>query len=87
MGMLMTEHDDWQRKGDINELYNITRKLSQRKFRTNRPVKTKSGMLLTTQEQQLKRWEEHFFEIFSRDDNRAGSKQEERNAKESKSKK
>jgi len=26
----------------------------------NRPVKTKSGMLLTTQEEQLKRWQEHF---------------------------
>ena len=30
------------------------------KFRMNRPVKTKSGMLLTTQEEQLKRWKEHF---------------------------
>ena len=34
----------------------------------NRPVKTKSEMLLTTQEEQLKRWEEHFFEIFNKDD-------------------
>jgi len=62
-------------KKDIRELYNIMRKLSQRKFRMNRPVKTKSGMLLTTQEQ-LKRWEEHFSEIFNKDDNVVGSKQE-----------
>ena len=50
----------------IRELYNITRKLSQRKFRMNRPVRTNSGMLLTTQEEQLKRWEEHFSEIFKK---------------------
>src|SRR5215469_18340045 len=51
----------------------------------NRPEKTKSGMLLTTQEQQLKRWEEHFFKIFNKDDNKTGSKQEGRNAKENNS--
>ena len=28
--------EELERKGDINELYNITRKLSQRKFRMNR---------------------------------------------------
>jgi hypothetical protein len=45
----------------------------------NRPVKTKSAMLLTTQEEQLKRWEEHYSEIFNKDDNIGGSKQEMRN--------
>jgi hypothetical protein len=49
-----------EKKGDIKELYNVTRKLSQRKFRMNRPVKTKSGVLLTTKEEQLKRWQKHF---------------------------
>jgi hypothetical protein len=39
----------------------------------NRPVKTKSGMLLTMQEEQLKRWEEHFSKIFNKDDNKTGS--------------
>jgi len=33
----------------------LQKKLSQRKFRLNRPVKNKLGMLLTTQEEQLKR--------------------------------
>jgi len=47
--------EEEEKKEDIRELYNITRKLSQRKFRMNRPVKTKTGMLLTTQEEQLKR--------------------------------
>ena len=78
--------DEVKRKGDIKELYHITRKLSHRKFRMNRPVKTKSGTLLTTQEEQLKRREEHFSKIFNKDDNKAGSKQEMRNVKESNSK-
>jgi len=41
--------EEAEKKVDTRELYNITRKLSQRKFRMNRPVKTKSRMLLTTQ--------------------------------------
>jgi len=39
-------------------------------------------MLLTTQEEQLKRWEEHFSEIFNKDDNNVGSKQETQNVEE-----
>ena len=38
-------------------------------------------MLLTTQEQ-LKSWEEHFYEIFNKDDNNVGSKQKMRNVEE-----
>ena len=48
----------------------------------NRPVKTKSGKLLATQEEQLKRWEEHFSEIFNKDDNSVESKQEMKNVEE-----
>ena len=56
------------------------------KFRMNsRPVKTKSGMLLTTQEEQMERWEEHFSEILNKDDDKAGIKQEMRNVKENNS--
>jgi Ser/Thr protein kinase RdoA (MazF antagonist) len=40
--------EEAESRGDIKELYNITRKLSQRKFKVNRPIKTKSGTLLTT---------------------------------------
>jgi len=46
----------------------------------NRPVKTKSGVILTIQE--LKRWEKHFSEIINKDDNRVGSKEEMRNVEE-----
>jgi hypothetical protein len=30
--------EEAERKGNIKELFNVTRKLSQRKFRMNRPV-------------------------------------------------
>jgi hypothetical protein len=62
------------RKGDITELYNNTRKLSQRKFKMDRPIKTKSGTLLTTHAEQMKRWEEHSSEIFKKGNNRTGCK-------------
>jgi len=45
-------------------------------------VKSESGMLLTSQEEQLQRWEEHFSEIFNKDDNSVGSEQEMRNVEE-----
>jgi hypothetical protein len=61
--------EEAERRGDIKELYNITRKLSQRKFKMKRPIETKTGMLLT-QEEQMKRWEEHFSEIFKKGDNK-----------------
>jgi len=45
----------------------------------NRPVNTKSEVLLTTKEEQWKRWQEHFSEIFNQDDDKAEIKQEMRN--------
>jgi hypothetical protein len=37
-------------------------------------VRTKSGTLVTTQEEQLKSWEEHFLEIFNKDDGKVSKK-------------
>ena len=56
--------------------------MPQRKFRMNRLVKTTPGILLTTKERQLKRWEEHFSVIFNKDNNSVGNKQEMRNVEE-----
>jgi hypothetical protein len=55
--------EEAESRGDIKELYNITIKLSQRKLKMNRPIKTKSGTLLITPEKEMKGWEEHFSEI------------------------
>jgi len=70
--------EEAEKKGDIKELYNITRKLSQGKFRMNRPVKTKSGVLLTTKEEQFKGLQKHFSDIFNQDDIKVERKQETR---------
>lgn len=56
------------RRGDSKELYNITRTLSQRRFRREGPVRDKNGTLLTSREEQLRRWEDHFKEILNKED-------------------
>jgi hypothetical protein len=43
------------RKGDVRELYNITRKLSERKYRGMERIKNKGGDLLTNDDDEVKR--------------------------------
>jgi RNA polymerase-interacting CarD/CdnL/TRCF family regulator len=38
------------RKGDIKELYNITRKLYKRKYHGMQPIKNKDGALFTNED-------------------------------------
>ncbi|XP_062566445.1 uncharacterized protein LOC134228767 [Saccostrea cucullata] len=53
-----------QRMGD---LYQITKKkLSERKRKTNMPVKDKQGNLITSEREQEDRWREHFEEVLNR---------------------
>ena len=47
-------------KGDVKELYSITRMLVGVRKTTDRPVRAESGEVLTDQEDQRKRWAEHF---------------------------
>ncbi|KDR14847.1 hypothetical protein L798_11487 [Zootermopsis nevadensis] len=53
--------------GDAKELYSITKMLARKGFSKNRPVRSKDGQLLTTEEDQLKRWKEYFSEVLNRD--------------------
>jgi flagellum-specific peptidoglycan hydrolase FlgJ len=53
-------------KNNMRDLYGITRKLSQGSFRTIKPIKNKDGEVLTSEEDQMKRWEEYFSEILNR---------------------
>ena len=52
-------------KGDMKELYSIMRTLAGAKKIPNRPVRAKSGELLTDQEEQRKRWADHFRELLT----------------------
>nr|KAG5710457.1 hypothetical protein BaRGS_022275 [Batillaria attramentaria] len=53
-------------KGDLKALYATTRLLSGRRNNSSRPVRDKTGQLLTTVEDQLRRWKEHFQEVLNR---------------------
>jgi len=52
-------------KGNLKELFVITRTLSKRQIQRNRPIKNTDGTLLTNTEEQLKRWQELFSNIFN----------------------
>jgi hypothetical protein len=52
-------------KGEVKGLYNITRKLCKRKYQGMQPIKNKDGVLLTKEDDQIKRWQDHFKEILN----------------------
>ena len=55
---------------DSRKLYNITRSLSCRSQQNSTTIKDLNGNILTTVEDQLNRWAEHFSEILNREDPR-----------------
>jgi hypothetical protein len=61
---LADEAEQAARVNNTRRLYEITRKLSGKRARTGIPVKDKSGQLITQEEEQMKRWVEHFTELF-----------------------
>jgi hypothetical protein len=74
---LAQKAEEAQKKGDIKELYNITRKLSWKGLsRNTKPVRNKKSEILSTQEQQLQRWMEHFSEILNREQETQRQKEE-----------
>ncbi|KAK2159897.1 hypothetical protein NP493_1681g00012 [Ridgeia piscesae] len=63
---LAKEAEDASAQGNMKQLYEITRKLAGKYKRTDRPIKDKNGNVLTSDEDQLKRWREHFEELLNR---------------------
>jgi len=53
-------------KGNLRDLYMTTRKLAGKFQQVDKPVKDKEGNPLTTTEEQLRRWAEHFKELLNR---------------------
>jgi hypothetical protein len=49
--------------GNMKELYENTKLLSQKKWEETKPVKDKHEVLITNEGKQLQRWKEHFQEI------------------------
>ena len=50
----------------MRDLYDVTRKLSNRTCRIDRPIKIEDGKVLTSEEEQMQRWVEHFRNVFNR---------------------
>ena len=63
---LASKAEEAARKGNLKELYDITRKLSGRYKRPERPVKDREGRSITERKEQQKRWMEYFKELLNR---------------------
>ena len=60
---LASQAEDAAGQGNLKDLYLTTKKLAGKFQQTDKPVKDKDGNPLTTTEEQLKRWAEHFREL------------------------
>ncbi|GAB1600087.1 hypothetical protein Ahia01_000286200 [Argonauta hians] len=63
---LATQAEEAAGQRNMRELFNIIRKLSGRSMRSEKPIKDKEGNILSTKEEQTKRWVEHFTELLNR---------------------
>ena len=63
---LAKEAEDAAAKGNVKDLYYTTRKLAGKFGHVNHTIKDKQGNILTTTEEQLHRWVEHFGEVLNR---------------------
>jgi hypothetical protein len=52
-------------KGNLKELFAITRILSKKQIQRNWPIRNNDGTLLTNTEEQLKHWQEHSSRILN----------------------
>ena len=63
---LATEAEEAARNGNMKDLYTITKKLSGKFSKPERPVKDKDGKQIVDEEGQKRRWVEYFEELLNR---------------------
>ena len=63
---LAKEAEDAAARGNIKQLYDTTRKLAGKFKQAEIPIKDKNGVLLTSEEDQIGRWRDHFEELLNR---------------------
>ena len=63
---LAQEAEDAAGKGNMKEVYRITKKLSGKRSISHHQVHSKDGKLLTAENEQLNRWREYFEELLNR---------------------
>jgi len=52
-------------RGNLRELFAITKMLSKRQIQINRPIRATDGTLLTDTKEQMQRWQKHFSKILN----------------------
>ena len=62
---LAKEAEDAAAQGNMKQLYDTTRKLAGKYKQVDGPIEDKKGNVLTSDEDQLKRWREHFEELLN----------------------
>ena len=62
MDRMAQEAEQAAASGNMKQLYDITKKLTGKFGRTERPVKDKNGSVLMGANKRLSRWAEHFIE-------------------------
>ena len=60
------EAEDAAARGNMKQLYDTTRKLAGKFKQAERPIKDKNGVILTSEEDQMGRWRDHFEELLNR---------------------
>ena len=63
---LAAQAEEAAEQGNLKDLYMITKKLANKFQQTEKPVRDKNGNQLTTTDEQLTRWAEHFRELLNR---------------------
>ena len=63
---LAKEAVDASAQGNMKQLYDITRKLAGKYKHTDIPIKDKNGNVITSDEEQLKRWRENVEVLLNR---------------------
>ena len=63
---LAKEAEDAAARGNMKQLYDTTRKLAGKFKQAERPIKDKNGVILTSEEDQMGRWRDHFEELLNR---------------------
>ena len=62
---LVKEAEDAAARGNMKQLYD-TRKMADQFKQAERPIKDKNGIILTSEEDQIGRWLDHFEELLNR---------------------
>ena len=65
---LAQEAEEMSVTNNMRELYKITKILTNKSYNPNKPLYDKQKQFITTPEEQVKRWQEYYTELFEEED-------------------